>query len=72
MSFNKFIKEKLHIFETLQKLFAKFIFLVHFNSDQQLYINVNIFKQYRFNAVIYYVDNNSTDDLFNKVIKFLC
>ena len=58
--------EKLHFFHILQKLFAELIFLCHFDSEHHLYINVNMFKQYSFDAVIYYID----DDFDNT--EFLC
>ena len=61
--------EKLCEFETLQNLFTKLIFLCHFDFSQQLYINVNAFKQYEFNAVIYYIKNNSMMNSSDKVTK---
>ena len=71
VSLNKSIKKELHAFETLQKLFAQSIFFVHFDSDQQLYINVNAFKQYEFDTVVYHVKNDSKSISINvKIIKF--
>ena len=55
---------KIHSFHTLQKLFMKSIFLCHFNSEQHLYINVNLFKQYGFDTIIYYVDDNLNNNEF--------
>ena len=55
------IKREIQIFNTLQNLFVIFIFLIHFNSEQHLYINVNAFKQYSFDAVVYYVDEDLKD-----------
>ena len=56
---NNFIKKELKIFEILQSLFTTFIFLVHFDFSCHLYINVNVFKQYSFDVIIYYVEDNS-------------
>lgn len=46
------------MFNTLQRLFCKFIFLSHFDFSWCLYIDVNVFKQYKFNIIIYYINNN--------------
>ena len=62
--------EKLHVFEILQNLFMKLIFLCQFDFNQQFYINVNAFKQYEFNAMIYHVENNSTVNSSDKVTEF--
>ena len=56
--------EKLHFFHILQKLFTESIFLCHFDSELHLYIDVNAFKQYDFDAVIYHVDDDSNDTEF--------
>ena len=58
------------MFETLQNLFMKLIFLCHFDSSQQLYINMNTFKQYEFNIIIYHIKNNSTADFSDKITEF--
>ena len=65
-----FSSEKLYMFETLQNFFTKLIFLYYFDSSWQLYINVNVFKQYEFNAMIYHVKNNSTVNFSDKVAEF--
>ena len=59
------ISEKLHFFHILQKLFVKSIFLCYFNSKCHLYIDVNTFKQYDFDAVIYHVNDNSENTEFS-------
>ena len=56
---DNFIKKNLKIFEILQSLFTIFIFLVHFDSNCHLYIDVNVFKQYSFDVIIYYVEDDS-------------
>ena len=63
--FDKSISDEINLFKILQKLFIKLIFLVHFDSDQHLYINVNTFKQYSFDTVIYYIDDDSDDTEFS-------
>ena len=70
---DKSTSEEPKIFEILQNLFTVFIFLAHFKSDRQLYINVNAFKQYGFSAVVYYVQSNPDSNLASvdaKVMKF--
>ena len=63
---NKLSPDKVHTFKTLQNLFRTFIFLIHFDSSHQLYIDMNVFKQYDFDAVVYHVE----EDL-KEVVKFL-
>ena len=72
--FNKSISEKIYAFEILQNLFVISIFLVHFDFNCQLYINVNAFKQYEFSAVVYYVKNDSISIFIMnaKTVEFLC
>ena len=64
---NKLSSDKVHAFETLQNLFRIFIFLIHFNFSYQLYIDVNVFKQYDFDVIVYHVE----EDL-KEVMKFSC
>ena len=56
-------KLKLEAFDTLQSIFDKFTFLTHFNLSQWLYINIDIFKQFDFRTMIYYVKDNSTTEI---------
>ena len=65
ISIDKSTLKEIHSFHTLQKLFVKSIFLCHFDSEQHLYIDVNVFKQYDFNAVIYHVDCDSDNNEFS-------
>ena len=69
-SIKDFSFEKLCAFETLQNLFTKLIFLCHFDSSWQLYINVNVFKQYEFDAVIYHIESNSIMNSSGKAAEF--
>lgn len=57
----------MYTFKILQNLFTELTFLAYCDSGQHLYIDVNVFKQYKFKAVIYHVDENSDD-----ITEFLC
>ena len=61
----KSILKKICAFYTLQKLFAELIFLCHFNSECYFYIDVNVFKQYDFDTVIYHVNDEFNDTEFS-------
>ena len=62
---NKLSFDEVHVFKTLQNLFRTFIFLIHFNFNHQLYINMNVFKQYDFDVIVYHIE----EDL-KEVMKF--
>jgi len=51
---NKSILKKLNVFHYLQSLFSQSIILMHFSSKQQLYIDLNVFKEFSFEMYIYY------------------
>lgn len=53
--------EKEKTFVMLQQLFIKSTFLVHFDSFKHLYINVDVSKQYKFKAVVYYMNDDSQE-----------
>ena len=42
-------------FKTLQSLLFKFSYLIHFNSVKHLYINLNMFKSFDFDVMIYHI-----------------
>jgi len=50
---NKSILKKLNVFHYLQSLFSQSIILMHFSSKQQLYIDLNVFKEFSFEMYIY-------------------
>lgn len=52
---------KIASFKTLQLLLFKLSYLVHFNSAKHLYINLNVFKFFGFNIMIYYIKKPHTD-----------
>ena len=55
---NKSSKIKIVAYETLQIVFNQLIFLVHFNIDKILFINVDVFKKLEFDIVIYHAKND--------------
>ena len=67
VSVNKLSPDKVHTFKMLQDLFRTSIFLIHFNSNCQLYIDMDVFKQYDFGAIIYHVEEDPEE-----VAEFLC
>jgi len=59
------IKKKLNVFQLLQKQFQKLSVLTHYNSNLSLYVNLNAFKVYDFNAIMYHIiDEKSRSILF--------
>ena len=59
------IKKKLNVFQLLQKQFRKSSVLTHYNSNLSLYVNLNAFKVYDFNAIVYHIiDGKSRSILF--------
>ncbi len=58
---NKLILKKLNIFHYLQSLFSQSIILMHFLSKQQLYIDLNVFKEFDFEVHIYYTKEFTED-----------
>ena len=42
-------------FEDIQKIFDKFNFLHHQNSNCQLYVDLDVSKQFEFSIMIYYI-----------------
>ena len=72
--FDDFIFKKINFFNQLQKAFSRTIYLVYFNKQRVLYINVNVFKR-EFKIVIYYFKINfvkvKLSLLKNKEIKLI-
>jgi len=48
-------KKELTFFELLQKQFRKLSVLTHYNSDLSLYVNLDAFKVYDFDAIVYHI-----------------
>lgn len=49
------IVEKLNFYKQLQKFFERVEFLVHFDRNRILYIDIDVFKQRDFDAIIYHL-----------------
>lgn len=54
ITFDDLIFKKLNSFEQFQKTFNRTIYLIHFNKQRVLYINVNVFKEREFKVIIYH------------------
>ena len=54
----KFIDEKFNFYRLLQKVFDKIIFLVYFNRNRILYIDINVSKRRDFKIMIYHFKIN--------------
>lgn len=69
----RFSNEKYQAYKYLQAQFNKFDFLIHFDLNQFLYINVNVFKQKDFEVIIFHVLNDSMKKIivFKNEIQFV-
>ena len=56
---NNFSNEKITAFKLLQRKLKNSIFLMHFNFDRRLYIDLNVLKKWNFVAMIYHLLNDS-------------
>ena len=63
---NNFSIEKLKSYRFLQKTFNKTSFLMHFNSNRQFYINIDVFKRREFETIIYHFKINVIFDKFKR------
>ena len=54
---------KIIVYEHLQSLFFTLIFLAHHDSNRRLYIDVDAFKQMRFEIMIFHVINDLDQDI---------
>src|SRR5216117_1394480 len=55
-------------FENIQKFFDKFNFLHHQNSNCQLYVDLDVSKQFEFDVMIYYMQDDK-NKLLNHITK---
>ena len=58
--------EKLEFYRLLQKTFNKISFLMHFNSNRQFYINIDVFKRREFETMIYHFKIDVNFDKFKR------
>ena len=63
---NNFSIEKLKFYRFLQKTFNKTSFLMHFNSNRQFYINIDVFKRREFETIIYHFQIDVNLDKFKR------
>ena len=54
---------KYEIFKIIQKIFNKLNFLHHQDSNQQLYINFDVSKQFEFDVMIYHMQDDENKSL---------
>lgn len=67
------IDEELKFFKVIQSNFQNSTFLLHFDVKRSLYMNVDAFKRYKFEAILYHVMRDSEIDIIlknDKTIKF--
>ena len=51
------------IFENIQKIFDKFNFLHHQNSNHWLYVDLDVSKQFEFDVIIYHMQDDKNESL---------
>ena len=68
LTFEKVTNEKKKSFVRLQEIFFNSIFLVHFDSNRKLYIDLNAFKRWEFVVMIYHVVDDSKNDNFSRIV----
>ena len=69
---NLFINDEFNLYRLLQKIFEKVNFLIHFDRDRTLYIDIDIFKKRDFEVIIYYFKINVNFNKFKVInIKFI-
>jgi len=72
---NESILKKLNIFHHLQSLFSWSIILMHFSSKQQLYIDLDVFKEFNFEVYVYhakeFTEDSTSKQKFMKSVLFL-
>ena len=54
-------------FVKLQNIFFNSIFLIHYNFERLLYVYLNVFKRWKFAIMMYYVIDNSKNDIFARI-----
>ena len=73
------IRQKIISYEKIQKVFSKFIFLIHHDRFCKLFANVNVLHKRDFNVTIFHVKKNKNDFIkvdiefiffFNKILIF--
>ena len=52
------------MYEALQLTFNRFTFLIHFDKNRILFINVNAFKKHNFKIIMYHVKKKQISKRF--------
>ena len=65
------ISVKTKFYERVQQIFKKSYFLSHFNSDHQLYIDLNTFKEQEFEMQVYHVKSDFTEISVQSIIQLI-
>ena len=63
---DNFSIEKLKFYRLLQKNFNKASFLMHFSSNRQFYIDIDVFKRREFETMIYHFKIDVNLDKFKR------
>ena len=67
-----FTKTKLNLYRQLQKVFCKTEFLVHFDRNKILYIDIDVAKRRDFDVIIYHLkDETNSKKSRRNDIKFI-
>ena len=67
-----FIDEKFNSYRLLQKTFNKINFLVYFDRDRVLYIDINVLKQRDFDVIVYHLKIDVDSEKFRAIdIEFI-
>ena len=73
------IEAKIAFYEKIQKVFSKFIFLIHHDRFRKLFANVNVSHKRNFDVIIFHVKKNKNNFIkvdielilfFNKILTF--
>ena len=62
------MKVEIVAYEALQIVFNQLIFLIYFSFDRILFIDVDAFKELKFDIVIYHVKHEKKYREFNKLL----
>ena len=68
VAIKKSSKNEIVVYETLQTTFNQSIFLISFNFDRILFIDVDAFKKLKLDIVIYYIKHEKKYCEINKLL----
>ena len=67
---NNVIQAEQNVYDQIQKVFARNSFFFHFDHARSLYLDINVFKKWKFDVMIYHDKNDmkySSDEYSKKV-----